>query len=183
MKVVHPGEFGQAVGCDTHRRDRRIARMNIHKNARLTPPGRLLLVQRIEGGTCGLTAAAIAAGISQRQSYRWLARYRSGGVGALAPPAGQTTNCRRGSFVAAGPERLLARAGPQLGTAMLQTPHWHPTSWRHRGLAASAMKLSFGGIDDARQRRYSSFRLVVWGPLSVQPGFLLAAGLLMPHQR
>jgi hypothetical protein len=38
MKVVHPGESGQAVGCDTHRRDWRIARMNIHKNARLTPP-------------------------------------------------------------------------------------------------------------------------------------------------
>src|SRR5690242_17750646 len=54
MKVVHPGESGQAVGCDTHRRDRRIARMNIHKNARLTPPGRLLLVQRVEGGGWGL---------------------------------------------------------------------------------------------------------------------------------
>jgi hypothetical protein len=53
MKVVHPGESGQAVGCDTHKRDRRIARMNIHKNARLTPPGRLLLVQRIEGGGWG----------------------------------------------------------------------------------------------------------------------------------
>src|SRR5947209_14430042 len=50
MKVVHPGESGQAVGCDSHRPSQRIARMNIDKNARLTPPGRLLLVQRIEGG-------------------------------------------------------------------------------------------------------------------------------------
>jgi len=58
--------------------------MNIHKNARLTPPGRLLLVQRVEGGGWGLAAAAIAAGISERQSYRWLARYRSGGAAALA---------------------------------------------------------------------------------------------------
>src|SRR5260370_19056200 len=84
MKVVHPGKSGQAVGCDTHRRDRRIARMNIHKNARLTPPGRLLLVQRIEGAGWRLAEAAIAAGISQRQSYRWLARDRSRGAAALA---------------------------------------------------------------------------------------------------
>src|SRR5258708_18323064 len=82
MKVVHPGKSGQAVGCDTQRRDRRIARMNIHKNARLTPPGRLLLVQRIEGAGWRLAEAAIAAGISQRQSYRWLARYRSRGKAA-----------------------------------------------------------------------------------------------------
>src|SRR4051812_50103405 len=86
MKVVHPGKSGQAVGRDTHRRDRRIARMNIHKNARLTPPGRHLLVQRVEGGGWGLAAAAIAAGISERQSYRWLARDRSGGGGGPGGP-------------------------------------------------------------------------------------------------
>jgi hypothetical protein len=84
MKVVRPGEAGQAVGCDAHRHDRRIAGMSIHKNARLTSPGRLLLVQPIEGGGWGLAAAAIAAGISERQSDRWLARYRSGGAAALA---------------------------------------------------------------------------------------------------
>src|SRR6516165_9720139 len=46
MKVVHPGKPGQAVGWDTHRFDRRISRMNIHKNARLTLQGRVLLVRR-----------------------------------------------------------------------------------------------------------------------------------------
>src|SRR5271169_2185128 len=82
MKVVHPGEPGQAVGCDTRRHDRRITRMNIDKNARLTP-GRLLLAQRAE--ECGWTVAqaAAAAGIWQRQGYRWLARYRRGGAAAL----------------------------------------------------------------------------------------------------
>src|SRR5207237_4264435 len=94
MKVVHPGESSQSVGWHTHRRDRRIARMNIHKNARLTPPGRLLLVQRIEGGGWGLAAAAIAAGISERQSYRWLARYRSGGVAALADRSSAPQSCK-----------------------------------------------------------------------------------------
>jgi len=58
--------------------------MNIHKNARLTPSGRLLLAQRVEDHGWTVVAAAIAAGISQRQGYRWLARYRSGGAVALA---------------------------------------------------------------------------------------------------
>lgn len=68
--------------------------MNIHKNARLTPPGRLLLVQRVEGGGWGLAAAAIAAGISERQSYRWLARYRSGGAAALADRSSAPQCCK-----------------------------------------------------------------------------------------
>ena len=57
--------------------------MNMHKNARLTPQGRLLLVQRItdQGWTVG--SAAGAAGLSERQAYRWLARYRGGGSAAL----------------------------------------------------------------------------------------------------
>ena len=53
--------------------------MNIHKNARLTQQGRHLLVRRIEEFGWRMAEAAKAAGISQRQGYRWLARYRSGG--------------------------------------------------------------------------------------------------------
>ena len=51
--------------------------MNIHKNARLTPQGRLLLVERITETGWSVAQAAQAAGISVRQSYRWLARYRA----------------------------------------------------------------------------------------------------------
>ena len=51
--------------------------MNVHKNARLTPSGRVLLVQRIEQGWEPSRAAA-AAGVSVRTAYRWLMRYRSG---------------------------------------------------------------------------------------------------------
>jgi hypothetical protein len=47
MKVVHPGKSGQAVGCNTGRTEQEITRMNMHKNARLMPQGRLLLVQRV----------------------------------------------------------------------------------------------------------------------------------------
>jgi transposase InsO family protein len=51
--------------------------MNVHKNARRTPSGRVLLVQRIEQGW-SVVGAAMAAGISARTAYRWLGRYRAG---------------------------------------------------------------------------------------------------------
>ncbi len=56
--------------------------MNIHKNARLTPQGRLLMVWRIEEGSKVADAAA-AAGLSERRAYEWLKRYRAGGEIAL----------------------------------------------------------------------------------------------------
>ena len=51
--------------------------MNVHKNARLLPRGRVLLVHRIETGWPVWRAAA-AAGVSARTAYRWLGRHRSG---------------------------------------------------------------------------------------------------------
>jgi transposase InsO family protein len=57
--------------------------MNMPKNARLTPQGRLLLVERITDQSWTVRSAACAAGLSQRQAYRWLARYRDGGTAAL----------------------------------------------------------------------------------------------------
>lgn len=51
--------------------------MNVHKNARLTPSGRVLLVQRIEQGW-GVGRAAAASGVSARTAHVWLRRYRSG---------------------------------------------------------------------------------------------------------
>ena len=78
--------------------------MNMHKNAGLTPQGRLLLVQRItdQGWTVG--SAAGAAGLSERQAYRWLARYRGGGSAAL------TDRRWRRSTV---PTRCRPRASPR----------------------------------------------------------------------
>jgi hypothetical protein len=58
--------------------------MNVQKNARLTPQGRLLLVRRITEERWTVADAANAAATSVRQSYRWLARYGSGGAAALA---------------------------------------------------------------------------------------------------
>ena len=52
--------------------------MNVHKNARLTRQGRALLVHRVRRDGWRVGAAAAAAGISQRQAFRWLARHRAG---------------------------------------------------------------------------------------------------------
>ena len=71
--------------------------MNIHKNARLTRQGRSLLVRRVDELGWQMAEAANAAGISQRQGYRWLAlpQRRHRGVGR-----------------------------PQFGAGLLQASHW-----------------------------------------------------------
>lgn len=51
-------------------------------------------MQRIEDAGWRLAEAAIAAGISQRQSYRWLARYRSGGAAALVDRSSAPQRCK-----------------------------------------------------------------------------------------
>jgi transposase InsO family protein len=69
--------------------------MNIHKNARLTPQGRLLLVERITQHGWSVAQAAQAAGLSTRQAYRWSARYRSGGMAALEDRSSAPGHCPR----------------------------------------------------------------------------------------
>jgi transposase InsO family protein len=57
--------------------------MKLHGNASTCPKSRRLLVERIESGTWRLTAAAAAAGVSERTDYRWLKRWREEGPDGL----------------------------------------------------------------------------------------------------
>ena len=57
--------------------------MNLHRNARLTPRGRRLLVERVCQQRVPLRVAAQAAGISTRTACKWVARYRHEGVAGL----------------------------------------------------------------------------------------------------
>ena len=77
IQVFHPG-LGYEAGVATPANPDPEARMNVHKNARLTPHGRLLMVHRIEEGW-KVADAARAAGLSVRRTYHWLGRYRAGG--------------------------------------------------------------------------------------------------------
>lgn len=56
--------------------------MNIHKNARLTPKGRELLIERLNRGEHPVDVAC-AMGISVRTVYKWQKRYRDCGSAGL----------------------------------------------------------------------------------------------------
>lgn len=94
--------------------------MNVHKNARLTPSGRGLLVQRIEGGWSARQAAA-AAGVSVRTAYRWLQRYRLGDR-QLLDRSSAPHHCphRLAAEVIAGIEQLRRQrqSGPVIAQAL-----------------------------------------------------------------
>ena len=68
--------------------------MNLHKNARLVPQGRLLMVRRIEEEGWKVADAAAAAGLSERRAYEWLKRYRAGGEIALHDRSSTPTRYR-----------------------------------------------------------------------------------------
>jgi transposase InsO family protein len=54
-----------------------------HRNARLTPHGRLLLCKRVETDGWKLCEAAAAAGVSRQTAGKWLARWRAEGAAGL----------------------------------------------------------------------------------------------------
>jgi transposase len=54
-----------------------------HRNARLTPHGRLLLCRRIEIDGWRVAEAAAAAGVSRQTAGKWLARWRAEGASGL----------------------------------------------------------------------------------------------------
>jgi transposase len=58
--------------------------MHSHPLARLTPISRERLIHRHLDEGIPLKALAREAGISLRSAYKWLARFRDGGVAALA---------------------------------------------------------------------------------------------------
>jgi transposase InsO family protein len=57
--------------------------MQVHARAPLSPIGRRRVVDRVRAKTWSVTAAAEAAGVSERTIYRWLARFRDHGQQGL----------------------------------------------------------------------------------------------------
>ncbi len=55
----------------------------VHRNARLTPRGRRILVDRIVADGWPVAVAAESMGVSRETAYRWLRRWRSEGIGGL----------------------------------------------------------------------------------------------------
>ena len=67
--------------------------MKIHKNARLTPKGREILVCRIVNEGLRVEEAAQASGVSVRTAYKWLARYRAQGREGLEDGSSRPVRC------------------------------------------------------------------------------------------
>lgn len=67
--------------------------MNIHKNARLTPHGRALLVTRMLEGGLRPEEAAQASGVSVRTAYKWLQRFRTEGLAGLNDRSSRPKTC------------------------------------------------------------------------------------------
>jgi transposase InsO family protein len=57
--------------------------MKLHANARLSPIGRQLLINRVEGEGWTVQSAAESAGVSERTARKWIARWRREGEQGL----------------------------------------------------------------------------------------------------
>lgn len=64
--------------------------MNIHKNARLTPHGREILVSRLERGEHPIDVAC-AMGVSTSTIYKWWRRFRAEGISGLLDRSSRPT--------------------------------------------------------------------------------------------
>ena len=69
--------------------------MNVHKNARLTPVGRALMISRIEQQGWSVARAAEASGVSRRTASKWLGRHRRGGERRLHDRSSAPRRCPR----------------------------------------------------------------------------------------
>lgn len=99
--------------------------MNVHKHARMTVHGRVLMVSRVCAHGWRVACAAQAAGVSERTAYKWLARHRAGGERMLHDRSSAPARCPRrlpaGTVAAIERLRRQRLTGPaiarQLGVA------------------------------------------------------------------
>jgi len=90
--------------------------VKVHRNAKTTPAMRALIVQRIRQERWTPTAAAVAAGISVRTTYKWLRRHRLGGAAALEDGSSR-------------PHRQPRRTGDAVMAQIIAARHERLTAW------------------------------------------------------
>jgi len=69
--------------------------VNVHHNARLTPTGRALLVQRVVAEGWSVAAAAEAALCSARTGWKWVRRWEAEGAAGLRDRSSRPHHCPR----------------------------------------------------------------------------------------
>lgn len=97
--------------------------MNIHKNARLTPGGRLRVVQRVHAGEPAAVVAR-AVGVSVRTVWKWVRR-----LGALPTP-GMPTDPARAADRSSRPRRLARQLPRYRRRQILRARHQRWSSLR-----------------------------------------------------
>ena len=90
--------------------------MNVHRNAKTTLHTRALLVLRVRQLQWPAAEAASAAGIATRTAYKWLARHRAGGHGALHDRSSR-------------PHRQPRRTDASVIAAVVAARHERLTAW------------------------------------------------------
>lgn len=105
----------------------------MHRNARLTPAGRLLLCQRIESGW-PVAHAASAMGISRDRAYVWWHRYQEEGPGGLEDRSSRPHRCPRQTRPSVERRILTLRQNKGLGPARIAGIVGRPASTVHRVL-------------------------------------------------
>ena len=111
-----------------------------HAKSKLTPLGRLLLVQRIEGEGWPPAAAAEAQGVSRATAYKWLRRWREEGLAGLADRSSRPHRCPRRTApdVEASilERRMAGRTGPhRIGYELSVAPSTVHAVLRRAGLS------------------------------------------------
>lgn len=80
--------------------------MDVHKNARLTPKSRALLVERVLEQGWSVAEATQASGVSERTGWKWLRRYRDEGLDGLHD---RSSRPRRSRGTAASARRRIVQ--------------------------------------------------------------------------
>jgi transposase InsO family protein len=105
----------------------------MHRNARLTPAGRLLLCQRIEAGW-PVAHAAAAMGISRDRAYVWWHRFEEEGLAGLEDRSSRPRRCPARTRPSLERRIVTLRQNKGLGPARIAGIVGAPASTVHRVL-------------------------------------------------
>lgn len=105
----------------------------MHRNAPLTPEGRLRLVRRIEAGW-SITAAAESANVSRQCASKWWRRYQNEGVAGLEDRSSRPRSCPHQTPGHIERRIVALRQSSKLGPARLAGIVGIPASTVHRVL-------------------------------------------------
>ncbi len=89
-----------------------------HRNARLAPAGRMILIQRVTEGR-PVAHVAKEMGISRPTAYRWVTRYRDQGLPGLEDRSSRPKSCPHATSAEKTAEVLAARTEHRSGPSDL----------------------------------------------------------------